>query len=148
MKMAILVSERSTCLRRKVGSVLVKNNQLIASGYNGVPKKIQHCDEKGCTRKENNVPSGEKHELCRGVHAEQNTIVQSALNGTPLENAVLYTTNYPCVICAKMIINAEIETVYVLGEYPDKISKELFKEAGIEVIEVNLNDSTLKKISG
>ena len=146
MKMALLVSERSTCGRRQVGGVLVKNNQMIASGYNGSPKKIAHCELVGCTREINNVPPGENHELCRGVHAEQNTIIQAALNGTSLSGSVLYNTHFPCVICAKMIINAEINTVYVLEDYPDKMSKEMFAEAGVEVILVNIKNNALKKV--
>jgi len=146
MKMALLVAERSTCKRRHVGAVLVKNNQVIASGYNGAPKRVLHCDLIGCTRAENDVPSGEKHELCRGVHAEQNTIIQAALNGTSLSEAVLYCTNFPCSICAKIIINAEIETVYVLNDYPDNLSKDMFAESGTEIVLINLNDNTLKKI--
>ena len=146
MKMALLVAERSTCKRRQVGAVLVKNNQIIASGYNGAPKRVLHCDIAGCMREKNNVPSGEKHELCRGVHAEQNTIIQAALNGTTLSGSVLYCTNFPCSLCAKIIINAEIEAVYVLKDYPDKLSKEMFTEAGTEVILINLDDNSLKKI--
>ena len=146
MKMALLVSERSTCKRRQVGAVLVKNNQIIASGYNGAPKGVLHCDITGCMRERENVPSGEKHELCRGVHAEQNTIIQAALNGTSLSEAVLYSTNFPCAICAKIIINAEIDTVYVLNDYPDALSKEMFLESGTEVILINLEENYLKKI--
>jgi dCMP deaminase len=146
MKMAMLVAERSTCLRRQVGAVLVKNNQVIASGYNGSPKHILHCNSTGCMREKLNVPSGEKHELCRGVHAEQNTIIQAALNGTSLVNSVLYCTNFPCSICAKMIINAEINEVYVLENYPDDLAKEMFAEAGTEVILIDMKEKSLKKI--
>jgi len=146
MQMAKLVTERSTCERRQVGAVLVKNNQIIASGYNGAPKGITHCGVSGCLRKRLDVPSGQKHELCRGVHAEQNTIIQAAVNGTSLVNSVLYTTNFPCTICAKLIINAEIKTVYVLEDYPDALAKEMFGEADTEVILINLDDHSLKKI--
>ncbi|MCL2063698.1 MAG: cytidine/deoxycytidylate deaminase family protein [Candidatus Cloacimonetes bacterium] len=146
MKMALLVAERSTCRRRQVGAVLVKNNQIIASGYNGAPKRVLHCDIAGCMRELTKTPSGQKHELCRGVHAEQNTIIQAALNGTSLSEAVLYTTNFPCSICAKIIINAEIEIVYVLKDYPDNLSKEMFAESGTEVILINLEENSLKKI--
>lgn len=146
MNMAQLVAQRSTCTRRKVGAVLVKNNQVIASGYNGAPKHIQHCGITGCIREQLNVPSGEKHELCRGVHAEQNTIVQAAVNGTSLIDSVLYCTTFPCIICAKMIINAEIRYVYVLEDYPDKLSKSMFAEAGTEVIHIDIKNNTLIKI--
>ena len=146
MKMALLVSERSTCKRRQVGAVLVKNNQIIASGYNGAPKRVLHCVISGCVREKNKIPAGENHELCRGVHAEQNSIVQAALNGTSLQGAVLYCTHFPCSICAKIIINAEIDTVYVLQDYPDKLAKEMFLESGTEVILINLEENSLKKI--
>jgi len=146
MKMAKLVAERSTCTRRQVGAVLVKNNQVIASGYNGAPKHTSHCDITGCLREKLNVPSGEKHELCRGVHAEQNTIIQAALNGSSLVDSALYCTNYPCSICAKMIINSEIKTVYVLDQYPDDLSKELFADAGIEVLFVDINNKAVIKM--
>ena len=146
MKMALLVAERSTCGRRHVGAVLVKKNQIIASGYNGAPKRILHCDIVGCSREKAKVPSGEKHELCRGLHAEQNTIIQAALNGTSIENTVLYTTNFPCSICAKIIINSEINTVYVLNDYPDNLAKEMFAESGTEIILVDINENSLKKL--
>ena len=146
MNMALLVAERSTCIRRQVGAVLIKNNQIIATGYNGTSKGLPHCSITGCMRQLYNVPSGEKHELCRGVHAEQNTIIQAALYGTSIEGTVLYTTNFPCVICAKMIINAEIKIVYVLEDYPDKLSKEILSESGTEVILFNMTDKSLKKI--
>ena len=146
MNMALLVAKRSTCLRRYVGAALIKNNQIIATGYNGTPKGLPHCSTTGCMRQILNVPSGEKHELCRGVHAEQNTIIQAALNGTSIENTVLYSTHFPCVICTKMILNAEIRTVYVLEDYNDKLSKEILSESGTEVILINMKDKSLKKI--
>ena len=146
MKMAQLVAERSTCTRRNIGAVLVKNNQVIASGYNGAPKHISHCASTGCMREQLKVPSGEKHELCRGLHAEQNTIIQAAINGASLTNCVLYCTTFPCSICAKMIINAEIKYVYVTEDYPDKLAKEMFTEAEIEVIYINLENGGLVKI--
>ena len=146
MKMAHLVSERSTCCRRQVGAILVKNNQVIASGYNGSPKHISHCTAKSCLREVNHVPSGERHELCRGVHAEQNTIIQAALNGVSLEGAVLYCTNFPCSICAKIIINAEIKYIYVAEDYPDALAKEMFAESGTEVILVDNDNGNLIKI--
>jgi len=146
MKMAQLVSERSTCTRRQVGAVLVKDNQIIASGYNGAPKNVEHCEIVGCIREEQNIPSGSNHELCRGVHAEQNTIIQAAINGTSLENSVLYCTHFPCSLCAKMIINAEIETVYVLKNYNDDLSKKLFEESGTDVLLVDIDNNSLEKI--
>ncbi len=147
MDMAFLVSQRSTCLRRKVGAVLVKNNQIIATGYNGTPKNISHCAEAGCMREALAIPSGEKHELCRGVHAEQNSIIQAAINGTPAQGSVLYCTNHPCSICAKMIINAEINTVYIADPYPDKLAGDLLSEAGIDLIYVDPEDGSLSKLT-
>jgi len=146
MKMAKLVSERSTCLRRKVGAVLVKNNQIIASGYNGSPKHISHCITAGCIREERSISSGERHELCRGVHAEQNTIIQAAINGSSIDSAVLYCTHFPCSICSKILINSEIKYIYVAEDYPDSLAKEMFTEAGTEVVYINLDNGSLTKI--
>lgn len=134
MQMAILASSRSTCLRRQVGAVLVKDNQILSTGYNGTPKGIRHCSEVGCLREKNNVPSGQMHELCRGLHAEQNAIIQAGLNGASSRGATLYCTHQPCIICAKMIINAEIRTVYVAETYPDELGEKLLAEAGVELI--------------
>ncbi len=134
MEMAYLASQRSTCLRRHVGAVLVRDNQILSTGYNGSPKNISHCSQTGCLREKLNVPAGEKHELCRGVHAEQNAIIQCSINGATTRNAVLYCTNQPCSICAKLIINAEIKTVYIADTYPDTLAEQMFREAGVEMI--------------
>ncbi len=146
MEMAFLASERSTCIRRKVGAVIVNDNQILATGYNGAPKHVRHCSETGCMRQQLNVPSGTMHELCRGVHAEQNAIVQSAINGTSIRNATLYCTNHPCSICAKMIINAEIRNVFIADDYPDPLAKEMFSEAGVELILVDRETGKLNKL--
>lgn len=130
---ADLISKRSTCLRRSVGAVLVKDKRILATGYNGVPSKIKHCSEVGCIRQEHNVPSGQRHELCRGLHGEQNAFLQAALHGTSVKDASLYCTTQPCVICAKMIINAGIKEVIIRGDYPDPMSKSLLDEAKIKV---------------
>ncbi len=122
MSMAELAATRSTCTRRKVGAVLVKNRRVISTGYNGAPAGHQHCQEIGCLREQLNVPSGEKHELCRGVHAEQNVIVQAAFHGIPTMFSILYCTVKPCSICAKMIVNAGILNVVYRDEYDDKMS--------------------------
>ena len=120
MQMAELTAQRSTCLRRHVGAVIVKDKHIIATGYNGAPRGIAHCDEKGgCLREKLGVPSGERHELCRALHAEQNAIIQAATLGQSIEGATIYITNQPCVICAKMIINAGIERIVVQDGYPD-----------------------------
>jgi len=146
MEMALLAAKRSTCLRRKVGAVLVRDNQILSTGYNGSPKNIRHCSETGCLRQQLNIPSGEKHELCRGVHAEQNAIIQAGLNGSSTKNAVLYCTNQPCSICARLIINAEIKTVYIAETYPDKLAELMMQEAGVEMICYNLETGALNRI--
>ncbi len=130
---ADLVSTRSTCLRRRVGAVLVKDRRILATGYNGVPSKIRHCSEAGCVREKLKVPSGERHELCRGLHAEQNAFLQAALHGTSVKDASLYSTTQPCIICAKMLINAGIGEIVIKGDYPDRMSKDLLREAKIKV---------------
>ena len=130
---ADLISKRSTCLRRSVGAVLVKDKRILATGYNGAPSGITHCEITGCIREKLKVPSGERHELCRGLHGEQNAFLQAALHGTSLKGASLYSTTQPCIICAKMIINAGIKEIVIKGDYPDKMSKELLREAKIKI---------------
>ena len=135
MQMAELTAQRSTCLRRHVGAVIVKDKHIIATGYNGAPRGIAHCDEKGgCLREKLGVPSGERHELCRALHAEQNAIIQAATLGQSIEGATIYITNQPCVICAKMIINAGIERIVVKDGYPDELSVEILAEAGLRIV--------------
>ena len=146
MEMALLAAERSTCLRRKVGAVLTRDNQIISTGYNGSPKNISHCADVGCLRTINNIPSGEKHELCRGVHAEQNAIIQASINGSSTRNGVLYCTNQPCSICAKLIINAEIKTVIIADKYPDALAEQLLSEAGIELLHFNIRTEELTRL--
>jgi dCMP deaminase len=131
MRIAALVAERSTCLRRQVGAVLVRDKRLISTGYNGAPAGISHCLDVGCLRQQQNIPSGERHELCRGLHAEQNGIIQAALYGISLEGATLYCTNLPCAICTKMLINARIVAIYYKDGYADSLSSLLLSEAGI-----------------
>lgn len=147
MKMAFLAASRSTCLRRAVGAALVRDNQLISTGYNGSPKGIAHCAETGCLRVQMKVASGEKHELCRGVHAEQNAIIQAAINGSSTRGAVLYCTHQPCSICARMIINAEIKTVYIAHAYPDELATKLFVEAGIAMYLYNMDTNQSTRIT-
>jgi len=129
-----LVAERSTCTRRKVGAVLVKQKRILSTGYNGVPTGISHCLDVGCLREQLGIPSGQRHELCRGLHAEQNAIIQAACHGTSVEGADLYCTNLPCIICTKMVINAGIKRVYYLDGYADDLSLSMFEEAGVELI--------------
>jgi len=130
---AELVSKRSSCLRRSVGAILVKDKKILATGYNGAPSKIKHCAEVGCIREKLKIPSGERHELCRGLHAEQNAFLQAALHGTSVKDASLYSTTQPCIICAKMIINAGIKEIVIKGDYPDKLSKDILREAEVKV---------------
>jgi len=139
MDIAVLVAKRSTCLRRMVGSAVVKNKRILATGYNGAPTGIRHCMEVGCLRQQMNVASGERHELCRGIHAEQNAIIQAALHGVSIKGASLFCTNLPCSICAKMIINAGIKKIYHRDGYADLMSTDMLGEAGIEVIRFDRN---------
>ncbi|MCG8551298.1 MAG: cytidine/deoxycytidylate deaminase family protein [Desulfobacterales bacterium] len=134
MAITDLVASRATCLRRRVGAVLVKDKRILCSGYNGAPSQIPHCRQTGCLREQLKVPSGEKHELCRGVHAEQNVIIQAAYHGIPVAGASLYCTTQPCSICAKMIINAGIKKVYFKAGYDDPLSLEMFAQAHVELI--------------
>jgi len=136
LEVADLVATRSTCLRRQVGAVLVKDKRIISTGYNGAPRKLKHCSEVGCIRQENDIPSGQRYELCRGVHAEQNAIINAAYYGISTQDTVMYCTNQPCIICARMIINAGIIKVVHRGNFKDYIALELLREAGIELVVV------------
>jgi len=133
LEMAQLVAKRSTCLRRKVGAVLVKDKRILATGYNGAPRGLRHCIEIGCMREKLNIPSGERHELCRALHAEQNALIQASLYGVSVNGSLLYATNQPCVICAKMLINAGIQEIIIGDGYPDKMAMDFLKEAKIKV---------------
>ncbi len=148
MRMAYLVSTRSTCTRRKVGAVIVKDKRILATGYNGPPKDLAHCDVTGCIREELNVPSGERHELCRGLHAEQNAIIQAAVHGVSIKGATIYVTNHPCVVCAKMLINAEIEEIVYAEGYPDELAELMLLESNIKVRQFKISDEEIKKIVG
>ncbi len=141
MSIAVLVAKRSTCIRRHVGAVIVKDKRMLSTGYNGVPTGIRHCTEIGCLRDKLNVPSGEKHELCRGLHAEQNAIIQAAYHGVEIKGAELYCTNQPCIICSKMIINAGIKKIFYQDGYPDDLSLEMLKEADIRLIRLPFNEA-------
>jgi len=131
MDITRLVAKRATCLRRQVGAVLVVDKRLLATGYNGAPSGLAHCLEVGCLREKNKIPSGERHELCRGLHAEQNAIIQAAFHGIRIQGATLYCTNLPCVICTKMIINAGIKEIIYESGYADDLSREMLLEARI-----------------
>lgn len=133
MEITHLVARRSTCLRRQVGAVLVKDKNILATGYNGAPSGVAHCLDVGCLREQMRVPSGERHELCRGLHAEQNAIIQAAKHGTSIEGATLYSTTMPCIICSKMIINAGIHRVVYEEGYADQLAGGMIAESGLEV---------------
>ena len=135
MDMAQLVSTRSTCLRRKVGAVIVKDKRVLSTGYNGSPKGTRHCEELGCIRVQMNIPSGTRHELCRGVHAEQNAVAQAAYFGVSVNGATIYTTTFPCSMCAKILINAGIKELSYNEVYIDDLSKTILSETDIEVRE-------------
>ncbi len=136
MDIALLVAMRSTCLRRSVGALIVKDKRILATGYNGAPTKITHCVDKGCLREKFRVPSGKQHELCRGLHAEQNAIIQSARHGISIKGSELFCTNLPCFICAKIIINAGIEKIFYHEGYADEMSGAMLEEAGIDLLKV------------
>ena len=133
MEMAYIVAKRSTCLRRKVGAILVKDKHILSTGYNGAPKGLKHCTEVGCLREKLNVPSGQRHELCRGLHAEQNAIIQAAVFGVSIKGSTLYCTNTPCVVCVKMIINAGVKEIVYSGDYPDDLAKTMLNESDIKI---------------
>ena len=133
LKIASVVAERSTCRRHHVGAVAVKDKHILATGYNGAPSGLKDCLELGCLRDELNIPSGTRQEICRGIHAEQNVIIQASLHGVSLEGSTIYATHTPCVLCAKMLVNARIKRYVSFGEYNDAAFIDLFREAGIEV---------------
>ena len=133
MEIARVVSKRSTCLRRSVGAVIVKNRQIVATGYNGTPSGLEHCAVTGCLREQLKVPSGKMHELCRGIHAEQNAVVQAAFHGVSVNGGTLYCTHQPCVACTKILINAGIKSIVYANTYPEKLAEEMLKASKIEI---------------
>ncbi len=139
IKITQVVAERSTCLKRLVGAIIVKDNRILTTGYNGAPKGFRHCAQTGCIRQAQNIPSGQRHELCRGLHAEQNAIIQAAWHGVTIEGATMYVTYHPCVICVKMMINAGIKKLVYEGKYPDKLAADMIAESGLEVIRFEKN---------
>jgi dCMP deaminase len=141
MEITQLVARRSTCLRRHVGAVLVKDKNILATGYNGAPSGVAHCLEVGCLRERLAVLPGERHELCRGLHAEQNAIIQAAKHGTNINGATLYCTTMPCIICSKMLINAGIRRIVYQQGYPDTLSEQMIEDAGIEMVKFKENES-------
>ncbi len=134
LKIASVVAERSTCRRHHVGAVAVRNKHILSTGYNGAPSGARDCLELGCLRDELSIPSGTRHEICRGIHAEQNVIIQAGLHGVSIEGATIYATHNPCVLCAKMLVNAKIKRFVSFGTYNDSSFLDLFREAGIEIV--------------
>jgi dCMP deaminase len=133
------VASRSTCLRRKVGAIIVKDKRILTTGYNGAPKGTRNCLEIGyCMREQMNIPSGQRHEMCRALHAEQNAIIQAAFHGVKIESSVIYTTTQPCVMCAKMLINSGIKKIYYFEEYPDPLAIQLLDEAKVQQIRLEV----------
>lgn len=133
MEMAELTAKRSTCMRRSVGAVIVKDNRAIATGYNGAPRGIAHCEDRGgCLRQQLGVPSGQRHEICMALHAEQNAIIQAAAMGHSIEGGTIYVTHQPCAICAKMIINSGIKRIVIKEGYPDELAASILAEAGLK----------------
>ena len=133
LKIASVVAERSTCRRHHMGAIAVRDKHILATGYNGAPSGLKDCLELGCLRDEQGIPSGERHEICRGIHAEQNVIIQASLHGVSLEGSTIYCTHTPCVLCAKMLANAKIKRFVSFGRYVDNTFTELFRDAGIEI---------------
>lgn len=144
LDIALLVAKRSTCLRRQVGAVIVKDKRILTTGYNGAPSSLAHCDEVGCLRAQLKIPSGQRHELCRALHAEMNAILQAAHHGISVYDSIVYCTDHPCIICAKMIINAGIKTVVILADYPDDLARQILAEAKVKVI-VAKKETKLRK---
>ncbi len=148
MRMAYLAASRSNCTRRKVGAVIVRDNQVMATGYNGPPVHAVNCDVVGCIRDELNVPSGERHELCRGLHAEQNAIIEAAVNGVSIKNAKIYVTTHPCVVCSKMLMNAHIDEIIYAEGYPDDLAKLMLLESDIKIRKFTISDDEIASMIG
>lgn len=136
MSIAELVAQRSTCLRRHVGAVFVKNKRILTTGYNGAPSGVAHCQDVGCLRETLSIPAGERHEICRGIHAEQNAIIQAATFGVNISGGIIYTTHQPCFICTKMLINAHISKIIYKESYPDKLAIDMLNEAKIPFMKI------------
>ena len=141
IQLAFVVSGRSTCLRRKVGALIVKERQILSTGYNGSPSGLAHCSEVGCLRQDLSVPSGERHEICRAVHAEQNALVQAAKHGVSIKGADIYVTHQPCVLCTKLLINAGITRVFYTLSYPDPLAQSIAEEAGLSFFQLEYRDA-------
>jgi len=145
MAIAKLASTRSTCLRRQVGAVIVKDKKILATGYNGAPQGLPHCLDIGCLREKLGIPSGERHELCRATHAEQNAIVQAAMFGLSIKDSIIYSTTHPCILCTKLIINAGIKKIIIEDSYPDEMSEEMLRQAKVEILVLKRSKSKQSK---
>lgn len=148
MRMAFLAASRTNCTRRKVGAVIVKDKNVLATGYNGPPYNAAHCDSAGCLRTIMDVPSGERHELCRGLHAEQNAIIQAAVHGVSIKDSVIYVTTHPCVVCAKMLINAHIKEVIYADGYPDELSKLMLLDSDLKLRRFEIPEAEVRMMVG
>ncbi|MDR3253815.1 MAG: dCMP deaminase family protein [Endomicrobium sp.] len=146
MKLAWLVAERSTCLRHHIGAVIVRNKRILTTGYNGAAAGVQDCTSLGCLRDALNIPSGQRQEICRAIHAEQNAIIQGGYNGINIKDSTLYCTHSPCILCAKMIVNAGIKRVVMNIQYPDNAFKELFSQAGIDFSRLQINNFVITQL--
>jgi dCMP deaminase len=146
LKMSFLVAERSTCLRHHVGAVIVRNKRILTTGYNGAARGVKDCLELGCLRDEKGIPSGERHEICRAIHAEQNAIIQAGLHGITIADSIIYCTHSPCILCAKIIVNAQIEKFVTCGRYADKSFEALFKEAGVEYKKIDAPQLSITRL--
>lgn len=144
MEIALLVRKRSTCIRRQIGCVIVSDKKIMATGYNGAPSGLRHCLDTGCLREKMGIPSGQRHELCRALHAEQNAIIQAAISGINIKGSIVFCTHFPCSLCAKMLINVKVEKFYYIEGYPDDLSKSLLLEANIPAEKI---DMAIEKIS-
>jgi dCMP deaminase len=138
MNIVDMVKTRSTCMRRQVGAVIVRDKRILTTGYNGTPSGLKHCGEVGCLRDELKIPSGERHELCRGIHAEQNAIIQAAVFGVSVQNSTIYVNLSPCILCTKMIINAGITRIVTKEAYNDSLALKMLEESGIEYVKLNV----------
>jgi len=148
MRMAYLAASRTNCIRRKVGAVIVKDRNVLATGYNGPPSGTAHCDVVGCIREDLKVPSGERHELCRGLHAEQNAIIQAAVHGVSIKDSTIYVTTHPCVVCSKMIMNAQIREIVYAEGYPDELAELMLLESDVKVRKFTLPEQEVKAMIG
>ena len=137
MKIAHVVATRSTCLRRQVGAVLVRDKRMLTTGYNGAPSGMKHCEDVGCLRDKLKIPPGERHELCRGLHAEMNALLQAAIHGVRVEGASLYCTSSPCALCAKMLINVGVRKIYTDSDYPDELAAEFLRDARVVLVRLD-----------